>query len=77
MQGSTTSRPGGTSKFIIRRIVLILSFVCVYAIRKIFPGGSAAKVPVLTDTPLARIMAQLDAEAATGEQDARVGAAEV
>lgn len=37
-------------------------FLHLLAIRKIFPGGSAAKAPVLTDTPLALMMAQLDAE---------------
>lgn len=35
--------------------------------RKIFPGGSSATAPVLTDTPLARIRAQLDAEAPAAE----------
>lgn len=52
--------------------MLVLSFAFFFVIRKVFPGGSAAKAPVLTDTPLARIMAQLDAEAAAeaaGEQE--------
>lgn len=39
-------------------------YLCSFAIRKNFAGGSAAKAPVLTDTPLARMMAQLNAEAA-------------
>lgn len=38
-----------------------------FTVRKVFPGGSAAKAPVLSDTPLALIMAQLDAEAAAAE----------
>ncbi|KAF7967745.1 hypothetical protein HWV62_33274 [Athelia sp. TMB] len=38
---------------------------------KIFPGGSAAKAPMLTDTPLALMLAQLDAEqeAAQSQED--------
>lgn len=57
----------------VERVRIYLMYVMTYTsfrlwFRKVFPGGSSAKPPVLTDTPLARIRAQLDA-AANEEQE--------
>lgn len=52
---------------------VILIFLSLF--RKIFPGSATARGPVLTDTPLARIRAMLDAEeqAATDNTSADQG----